>query len=683
MTLPKPVLDNRTFAQLVAESVGQINRLAPAWTDYNASDPGITLIELIAWLSEQSLYRTDRITPEMSRAFLRLVGVTPSPPTVASTVVLLTTTSAMGIALPDRVQVSDALGAVVFETREPVTVSAAHLAQVLAGAAMQDVTAANTAAFDPAKDAHAGLWQPFGNSPAPGAALYLGFDRTLGTPGAAVTLHVWTPTPDADAATVPALKREWDAEKSAAERDCPPDQVSHLPPWGQHYSAQVVWEYFAGGTDWKALPDLVDETRALSLTGFAHFTAPADHVPGGPGPYWFIRCRLVKGGFPCALWIDRIDINAVTAEHAASIDVPETLGGSQGHASERYVTAFSPVVAGSTRLTLTSGPRRDTRWTEMLSWDLVGPHDLNYVLEPERGRITAGNGMRGAVLLAGWDVMLEYRVGGGVEGNIPAEQLTGMTQSGWNAARIPGFAAIAAQIAVEQPYTASGGGGAEALPAAEVRALAELTAPTKTVTLDDFAVLARTTPGVPVARAKALANHHPALPCFDAPGSVTVIVVPDCPGPAPMPDAGFLRSVERYLHRRRPATTELHVIAPHYVKVSVAVKLQIDAASDPAQVASLAQQALDTFFNPLHGGPEGSGWPVGRPVYRTEVMTILAALTGVLTVSALTFAADGGPATCDNLVICAGDLVQSTKHSIDASISAITIFNRSKERECS
>jgi len=80
MTLPKPVLDNRTFAQLVAESVGQINRLAPAWTDYNASDPGITLIELIAWLSEQSLYRTDRITPEMSRAFLRLVGVTPSPP---------------------------------------------------------------------------------------------------------------------------------------------------------------------------------------------------------------------------------------------------------------------------------------------------------------------------------------------------------------------------------------------------------------------------------------------------------------------------------------------------------------------------------------------------------------------------------------------------------------------------
>src|SRR4051794_196233 len=100
MTLPKPVLDRRTYAQLVSESVAQINRLAPEWTDYNASDPGITLIELVAWLTEQNLYRTDRITPELARAFLRLVGVVPSPPTVAETVVLFSTTNATAVVLP-------------------------------------------------------------------------------------------------------------------------------------------------------------------------------------------------------------------------------------------------------------------------------------------------------------------------------------------------------------------------------------------------------------------------------------------------------------------------------------------------------------------------------------------------------------------------------------------------------
>ncbi|MBV9815021.1 MAG: putative baseplate assembly protein, partial [Alphaproteobacteria bacterium] len=139
MTLPRPDLDNRTFAQLVSESVGQINRLAASWTDYNASDPGITLIELVAWLSEQNLYRANRITPEMSRAFLRLVGVFQHPAGIAQTVILLRDAAAAPIALPERTQVSDPLGAVIFETRDPVTVSPAVLVQVLSGAvALQD-----------------------------------------------------------------------------------------------------------------------------------------------------------------------------------------------------------------------------------------------------------------------------------------------------------------------------------------------------------------------------------------------------------------------------------------------------------------------------------------------------------------------------------------------------------------
>src|SRR5260370_917643 len=97
MTLARPVLDNRTYAQLVSESVGQISRLAPAWTNYTASDPGLTLIELVAWLSEQNLYRTDRMTPELTRAILPLVGAGPEPPAIASTRELLTTESARAL----------------------------------------------------------------------------------------------------------------------------------------------------------------------------------------------------------------------------------------------------------------------------------------------------------------------------------------------------------------------------------------------------------------------------------------------------------------------------------------------------------------------------------------------------------------------------------------------------------
>jgi hypothetical protein len=683
MTLPKPVLDNRTFAQLVGEGVAQLHRLAPDWTDYNASDPGITLLELFAWLSEQNLYRTDRVTPEMSRAFLRLVGVTPQPASVATTVVMVATSSAHAVSLPDRVQLADSRGAVPFETREPLTVSTAKLVQVLAGFAPAiDVTADNEQPFDRSKDPRAGSFQPFGKEPQPGAALYLGFDGALGNPGDPISLHLWSTTPADDAQTAAALRREWEDSYSEAERACPKGQTALLPDWHLHYAAGSRWEFHAESDSWLPLPDVRDETRALTLTGFIRFAVPRGHVPGGPGPRWFIRCRLVCGGFECSRWIDHIGINAVTAEHAVSREAPEVLGTSRGHAAEAYDTAGTPVVAGSTRLTLAFGNERDHRWSEALEWDLVGAHDRRYRLEPERGRITSGNGLRGAVFPAGFRVLLDYRVGGGPEGNIAAGTLASLAETSWNRTCIADYAGAAASLSATQRYAASGGAAAETLAAAEARAIADQARPCKAVSLADFEALALAVPGVPVGRAKALANHYPDLPCFDAPGSITAIVVPDCPGPAPMPGPAFLHAVECFLHRRRPVTTELHVVAPHYVEVTVRAALQAGAATDPARLARLAQQSLDEFFNPLAGGPEGGGWPIGRGVYRTEVMTILAALPGVLTVSGLTLQADDGPPTCDNIAICAGDLIRSGKHGIEINITGTTLFSRSQERVC-
>ncbi len=142
-------------------------------------------------MSEQNLYRTDRITPELTRAFLRLVGAGPEPAGIAATVVLLTNASAAAISLPDRIQITDPLGAVTFETREPVSLSPAKLVQVLAaGDPLRDVASDNTEPFDPAVDPTKGTFQPFGSAPGCGAALYLGFDRTLGVPGDKISLHI-------------------------------------------------------------------------------------------------------------------------------------------------------------------------------------------------------------------------------------------------------------------------------------------------------------------------------------------------------------------------------------------------------------------------------------------------------------------------------------------------------------
>ena len=75
MPLPTPILDDRSYQQLRDELVRRIPVYAPEWTDYNASDPGVTLIELFAFLGENLLYRFNQV-PEATRlAFLRLLQI--------------------------------------------------------------------------------------------------------------------------------------------------------------------------------------------------------------------------------------------------------------------------------------------------------------------------------------------------------------------------------------------------------------------------------------------------------------------------------------------------------------------------------------------------------------------------------------------------------------------------------
>ena len=61
MSLPSPNLDNRTFQEIVDDAKRQIGRRCPEWTDHNVSDPGVTLIELFAWMTEMMLFQLNQV----------------------------------------------------------------------------------------------------------------------------------------------------------------------------------------------------------------------------------------------------------------------------------------------------------------------------------------------------------------------------------------------------------------------------------------------------------------------------------------------------------------------------------------------------------------------------------------------------------------------------------------------
>ncbi|GCE01788.1 hypothetical protein [Embleya hyalina] len=109
-----PDLDDTPFQQLVDAAKRTLPDRAPGWTDHNVSDPGITLIEACAQRVDQLLYRVDRTTPAVRARLLRLMGIAPAP--ASPTRVRLRVTRPPKTALPADTPLTTADGLVLYTT---------------------------------------------------------------------------------------------------------------------------------------------------------------------------------------------------------------------------------------------------------------------------------------------------------------------------------------------------------------------------------------------------------------------------------------------------------------------------------------------------------------------------------------------------------------------------------------
>src|SRR5215204_210203 len=105
MPIPAPILDDRSYQQLRDELVRRVPVYAPEWTDHNASDPGVALLELFAFLGENLLFRFNQIPESTKLQFLRLLDLPLRPARPASGWVQLTTDQAGGVLVGQRTQV--------------------------------------------------------------------------------------------------------------------------------------------------------------------------------------------------------------------------------------------------------------------------------------------------------------------------------------------------------------------------------------------------------------------------------------------------------------------------------------------------------------------------------------------------------------------------------------------------
>jgi hypothetical protein len=130
--IPAPKLDDRDFDDIVAEAVRLIPRYAPEWTNHNPSDPGITLLELAAWMTDVILYRLNRVPEKNYVAFLNLLGIKLRPPQAARALLTFNLTDgAEKQTIPEGTQIATPQAAdeetITFETTRNLNVTKVKL----------------------------------------------------------------------------------------------------------------------------------------------------------------------------------------------------------------------------------------------------------------------------------------------------------------------------------------------------------------------------------------------------------------------------------------------------------------------------------------------------------------------------------------------------------------------------
>lgn len=761
MPIPLPNLDDRRWTDLVDEGRAQITRYAPQWTDHNLHDPGITLIDLYAWLAEMTAYRLNRISPRHRRKFVELLGfpvLDPAPSFVMLSFSPVPATPVFVIPTGAEFEGTNVdLKVVPFRTLRDLTVSASVLraVQVESGGSFTDRTADLSEGFP---------IEPFGGAPAPGDALYLGFDPLQA--GNPLSIGVRLAAPGNDAAERQRVLEEARAQAAACQPvrtrfRCVPELMPPPIPLPPHHSVKLVWEVFTS-TGWIAL-SAADDTRSLTLDGFVELAIPANIALRQQGAittqYFYLRCRLADGAYDAVPVVVDIAINAVRAEQAVPATqtfkikrgvVPVGPAPSPGSligiafaldttgviTSLDFTSNTGPVVpvwsytapTASTEGEITLGlrvagtgsvlPNQTVellgapvtavdvwtlsgstwlQWTRRDDFDAATRVDPVVVIDPTLGEVRFGSGERGRSPEQGALIVAIYRQTRAESGNIAPGAVNRPRQSAVNElllAGIPPTTRSQLLQMVSNRGAAADGAPAEELDHAEGRAVErlhaherlldlaqrtgvltldeidrdsvrQLLAPTRGVNLLDLERIALSVPGTRIARARAWASLHPHYPCFDAPGVVTIVVIPEAPIDKPQPSTGLIDAVWRYMNRRRMLTTTLFVAGPQYVEVTVSVSVQLLTGASTSKVSARISTALNAFLDPLRGGPDSIGWPFGRSVFRTEILQLIDGVPGVDHVVSMTMVADSGPQLCGDIPLCPMALVTSGQHKIE------------------
>ncbi|WP_020620943.1 putative baseplate assembly protein [Paenibacillus daejeonensis] len=712
--LPLPNLDDRSFEELVREARDLIPGILADWTDENAHDPGITLLEMLAWHIEMQQFRLDRLTVSHERKFLKLLGEQPRDRTPAMTSVSFSN-AARPMLLPTGTLLR--VGELPFETIRPVTVLPDMLKQVYVHTSEGELAVTDDLELGSAP------FYPFGEEGEIGASMLIVFGEPLPlqTP-----LSLWFELTDQE----PTVR---------------------IPPRYKHFvpSSTTVWSYWLeqadGSGSWEPLPLERDESYSFHQSGPILF-----QLPQTEGQATKLRVEMTGGEYHDPPRIRRLIWNEVFAEQGESLCYAKTFAASDLESEEATGKLVAPLThalfqqgrltlqrtedgtlwrdiapgtydlnlrdnqavlhidselavseAGGVRLIAVSDgfldhwllgsgtgisgqrlplPVEDvmadrlllqvgywnpeegemiwTDWERKPDFDESGPDSRHYVVDVQDGVLLFSDGEHGMVPPASALPnirLIGCRTGIGEGGNVKENIVQKIELHGQ-------------VLHVTNLYPAYGGAEAETMKEAMLRTRLSLLQPKCGITAEDLEARVYEIPGLRIAKVKTIPGYYPKLARYPeerAVGKISIVVVPYSKKQLPKPSEGFIETIGRHLEPYRLLTTDFHIIPPEYVKVTVRATIVVDLRYQGRDHA--VGEALTRWLQP-YGDTHTSGWTFGHPIYKSDIYDIIHQVPGVHYIQDLWLMAEGRDVHTDeggDIRIPPNALVISGEHDID------------------
>ncbi|MGV9386414.1 baseplate J/gp47 family protein [Nonomuraea sp. NPDC003707] len=659
MPIKVPAIDERRYADLLSEAIARIPVHNPEWTNFNRSDPGITIVELFAFLTESMLYRANQIPERNRRKFLSLLGLPLRAAASARGVVtfdyqrgpLATRTFDAGLeVLAGQVPFRTELGLDVLPVegrlylKRPVVLTdelrTAYRRLYASFLLADDTRGGPPAELQPYEVVLVDGTDPGGVDLAADTAdgaLWLallarevetaGLEEIRGElAGSTLNLGVVPVVTEADVVLPPTGTGDpaGTGHLEYAFPVVPPGGVLPADPRQRvaRYAAvtartevnvllepgvvQIALPSAAGLATWTGLDPLEE--------GVNGFPPAIDDPALAARLVTWLRIGATSAGQGRLLWAG---INATTVSQRSGVR-NEALPDGTGLPDQTAQLTRAPVIPGSVRLTVVTKPSgspppppRAEVWQETDDLLAAGAEvpvpDLRL---PPGAPQPAPAPDKVYTLDAEAGVL---RFGDGLRGSRPpagaelrADYDYGVGRAGNVGPRtINRSPALPPEYAVTNPVRTWGGADAEAVADGERQVARHLQHRDRLVTAADFDTIARRTPGVELARVDVLPAYDPRLTpdaAGNAPGAVTLLIVPrhDLAQPdAPRPDRYALNAVCRYLDERRLVTTELILRGPVYVPIWISMGVDVAAGQSVAVVQTRVAAELRRILSPL------------------------------------------------------------------------------------